>query len=191
MRFWRGTIDVPPTEESLWEAIDSLRSRLPLDYIYHDKLSRCRRTAEVLEHDFLIETEGSRPWNMGPVFEGKEITEESLDQCREMVKYGGILWEGGECFNDWYYPWINWINNLDSVLDSAKSARVGVVTHNRNIQALYAIHNNVFYPHLYDATGPDFLSVHVYQGGHIARWNGLAVPENIYLIRHAATSYGT
>ncbi len=184
MRRWRGTIDVPPTEDSLWDAFQ-LGAKLPLDVICHDKLSRCRRTAECMVTDKIIETEGPRPWRMGPEFEGKKITEESLNRCRHLVKTVGSAPYKGEPFKAWYSRWILWIEEID------QAGRLGIVTHNRNIQALYATHDGVFYPHLYDTGGPAFLTVHVYQDGHIAPWNGKDVPNGIYILRHAETNWGT
>ncbi len=188
MRRWRGTIDVPPTERSLWDAFQ-LGGELPLDIIYHDKLQRCRRTAECMVADKLIETEGPRPWHMGPKFEGRDITEESLNRCRGLVIDSWRQPFEGKSFHDWHIGWRMWM--LIMGFEEKPTQRVGIVTHNRNIQALYATHNDVFYPHLYDTEGPDFLTVHVYQAGHIAPWNRKAVPNGIYLIRHAATGWGT
>lgn len=186
-RKWRGTLDVPPTEDGLWSAL-KLMPLLWLDMVYHDNLSRCRRTAEVLvaDKDRRHQTNGSRPWNMGPVFEGQEITEASLNRCRHLVNTPTAMPYQGESFGRWYSDWMEWIWKIEPA-----NKRIGVITHNRNIQALYATHNYIFYPHLYDTKGPAFLTVHVYQNGHIAPWNGLVVPDGVYIIRHAETSYGT
>ncbi len=184
-RRWRGMIDVPPTHEGLVQAAQ-LGHSLPLDYIYHDHLSRCAETAYALDPEVTVETAGPRPWHMGPDFEGKEITEESLDRCRYLVKIEYRPF-GGESFGGWYCDWTSWLDSIEQ----QPIRKVGIVTHNRNIQALYSRHNGVFYPHLYDVDGPSFLTVHVYSKGHIAPWNGKAVPPGIYILRHCETEWGT
>ena len=72
-------------------------------------------------------------------------------------------------------------------------AAVGIVTHNRNIQYLYSLHEGEFIYKLYDVEGPGFCSVHYFdqRTGHIAPWGGKGVPRGIYLIRHGETSFGT
>lgn len=185
MRRWRGTLDISPTEDGLWDAL-KLGEKLKLDVVYHDKLARCRRTAHMLKPSASVETEGPRPWKMGPMFEGKEITASSLRDAQWYVENWSVFPYFGKSFRSWYTSWLNWINDLKE----APVERVGIVTHNRNIQALYSTHNGVFYPKLYNAEGPEPLSVHVYQNGYVAPWNGVSRP-GIYLIRHAPTLFGT
>ena len=187
-RRWRGTIDVPPTEDGLKDAM-RLGGRLRLGVIYHDSLSRCRRTAVAMSPYSTVETDGPRPWKMGPLFEGHEITPESIINSQWQVENPWIFPLGGEQFGRWLWDWKEWISMVDMDRLLVRE-RKGVVTHNRNIQALYSRHSDTFYPKLYNAVGPSPLTVHVYSKGHIAPWNGKDVP-GLYLIRHAPTEWGT
>lgn len=185
MRRWRGNLDIPLTDQA---RIDSkaLGKRLRLDIIYHDVLSRCKDTARYLNpKEYLVQDSGPRPWSMGWQFEGKEITDESLAHAESLVKHPFDAPMGGECFSSWYEHWIQWINGL------RQDKAIGVVTHNRNIQALYSTHNGKFFYNLYNVIGPDFLSVHYYKDGSVAPWGEVGVPTGIYLIRHGETEYGT
>ena len=159
-----------------------------LDMVYHDKLSRCKDTAAILRPEVLTEDEGPRPWNMGSLFEGREITEDSLTLARYYIQNPDAKPPGGESFHRWAYPWSFWIRTL-----RVGFAAVGVVTHNRNIQYLYAYQTGRFLYKTYDCNGPDFCSVHYYdqKRGHIAPWGGNRVPRGIYLIRHGETEFGT
>jgi broad specificity phosphatase PhoE len=189
VRRWRGLKDVPLTSKGMVETC-RLQHRLgQLDMIYHDRLTRCRDTAVLLKPTVLHQTEGPLPWNMGELFEGREITEESLALARWYIQYDyHAAPRGGESFHDWAMRWYTWISHLN-----CGYAAVGVVTHNRNIQYLYARQHGWFSYQMYDCIGPDFLSVHYYDPhtGHIAPWGGRSVPRGIYLIRHAETEYGT
>jgi broad specificity phosphatase PhoE len=161
----------------------------PLDIVYHDSLERCRNTAKALNPEILHEDDQAGPWNMGPEFEGKAITDASLDNCRFYVRNAGIDPPGGEAFYLWYTLWMRWLNSLEYGY-----AAVGVVTHNRNIQAVYSTDRwGFFRPHMYDVVGPDYCTVHVYDQhtGEIAPWGGNDVPRGIYLIRHGETDFGT
>ena len=183
MRRWRGSIDVPLTYEGYAEATNIY---LPLSVVYHDSLSRCRDTAECLAPDMMIESRGPRPWRMGTQFEGKEITEESIRHAQCLVSNPWDCPYDGEPFGRWYEMWLAWISRVQH-----GGKAIGVVTHNRNIQALYATHEGGLVPRLYNVDGPGFLTVHVYDRGHIAPWGGRWVPPGIYLIRHGETSFGT
>jgi broad specificity phosphatase PhoE len=186
MRRWRGFKDVPLTEEAEFD-IELLRADLgKLDAIYHDRLHRCRDTAYLLDPEVCFEDPGPEPWNMGQMFEGREITEVSLDLAKYYVRNPYARPPGGETFAVWAFRWKSWIESLNPGY-----AAVGVVTHNRNIQYLYSLYEGKFCPHLYDVDGPDFCTVHVYRDGHIAPWGGKHVPNGIYLIRHGETEYGT
>lgn len=186
VRRWRGWIDVPLNEDGISQATGLYWTLGRLDRIYTDPLSRCRRTAEILDPEQIEVTNESGPWNMGSSFEGEEITEESLDLCRYYVRRLDVPPPYGDTFREWYEPWVDWINCL-----KVGYAAVGIVTHNRNIQALYATHDGIFYPHLYDVVGPDYCTVHVYDRGQIEPWGGKDVPRGIYLIRHGETDFGT
>lgn len=186
MSRWRGTLDVPPTLDGLWAARE-LGEKLKLDVIYYDKLSRCRRTGQAIFVDQLIRTEGPRPWKMGPLFEGKDITPKSLLEAQFLVENPTIVPDQGESFGQWCNSWTNWIQTMDAFNEGS----TGIVTHNRNIQALYSFHNAIFYPHLYNVKGPAPLSVHYYYNGLIAPWNYRETPPGLYLIRHAPTNFGT
>ena len=184
--------DVPLTDEGLMSAWD-LGTCLDLDVIYHDHLKRCRDTADVLYRrgraNIVVENNGPLPWNMGSLFQGKEITEGSLEMARWYI-YGnpyGIP-PDGECFAHWRDRWINFIRWL-----KIGHSATGIVTHNRNIQYLYATQRGMLSPQIYDVPGPDFCSVHYYdqRTGHIEPWGGRNVPKGIYLIRHGKTEYGT
>ena len=186
MRRWRGTINVPPTTAGLAKAA-ILSDRLRLPIIYTDHLDRCRRTAQHLYPGVTGVDDGCGPWHMGPEFEGQEITPVSLAKAQFYSSQAQFVApDGGESFFAWSTRWTEFIDDLDR-----PSLPTGVVTHNRNIQYLYSRHNGRFYPKLYDVTGPDFLSVHVYQDGYIAPWDGRTMVNCLYLIRHANTSWGT
>lgn len=190
MRRWRGTIDVPLTDRGREEA-EKLGNRLAsvggLWEVYHDGLSRCQDTARALGRLLTLDV-CCGPWRMGPTFEGQEITEDSLAASRLYVNHPGWVPPGGESFGAWYLPWMTW---LDAVEHQAGIDPVGVVTHNRNIQAVYATSGGVFRPRLYDVPGPDFLSVHYYRGGKLTPWNGYSLDPGIFLIRHGETGWGT
>jgi len=160
-----------------------------LDAIYHDGLSRCRDTAMLLHPNVLVEDEGPGPWNMGNLFEGRPITEDSLRMARWYIQgnqYGQP--PGGETFAKWQDRWLRFMLSL-----TFGWAAVGVVTHNRNIQYLYSLHEGEFIYKFYDVDGPGFCSVHYFdqRTGLIAPWGGKWVPRGIYLIRHGETSWGT
>lgn len=187
MRRWRGMKDVPLTYNGIASSI-RLGADLELDAIYHDRLERCRDTAELMIPNVTFPADGPLPWDMGHLFEGQEINEESIELARHYVQNPDVLPPGGEKFLDWSLRWYFWIRNLRFGF-----ASVGVVTHNRNIQYLYAIQHGSFKYHMYDCHGPDFCSVHVYDQRHgwIEPWGGKNVPRGLYLIRHGETSYGT
>lgn len=186
-RRWRGAIDVPPTQEGLMEAW-KLGSRLHLDAIYHDNLSRCDLTASAMRPNVLFEAEGPGPWNMGELFEGREITPDSLQLAAYYVQNSNGCPPRGETFREYYDRWMGWLRNL-----KIGYATVGVVTHNRNIQTVYAQQYGKFCYQMYDCHGPDFLSVHYYDrhSNRIAPWGGNALPRGIYLVRHCETAWGT
>jgi broad specificity phosphatase PhoE len=188
IRRWRGTLDVPLTKQGMKQAFDLQLKLGRLDMIYHDKLSRCRDTAAILRPEVLTEDEGPRPWNMGSLFEGREINKNSLTLARYYIQNPKGKPPGGEAFCTWFSHWLGWIQAL-----KVGFAAVGVVTHNRNIQYLYARQTGNFLYKVYDCDGPDFCSVHYYdpKRKHIAPWGGSGVPRGIYLIRHGATSWGT
>lgn len=186
---WRGTIDVPLSLAGRLRT-SILRHELgELDLVYHDKLSRCVDTASAIKCSVLAEDEGPRPWRMGSEFEGHTISRASLDRARHFVRDNPCkIPTGGESFVSWATDWLLWVRNLP-----IGHAAVGVVTHNRNIQFLYAFQYGEFRYKLYDCDGPDFCSVHVYdqKTGAIAPWGGKSVPKGLYLIRHADTEFGT
>lgn len=132
--------------------------------------------------------DGSGPWNMGWLFEGHSITEESLDMARVYIRYANNIPPGGESFRRWSMRWMEWLECLQIGF-----ASVGIVTHNRNIQYLYSIHGGHFEYKLYDCDGPGFNSVHYYNRdlGLIAPWNGRGTPNGLYLLRHGETEWGT
>lgn len=172
MRKWRGMINVPLTADGTDQAF-YLGKKLQFDCVYHDKLQRCKETASYLS-DILICSSGPEPWKMGTEFEGKEITEESLQEARRYILEGGVP-PGGEPFDYWYNKWVEWVRELARV--RPPNMRVGIVTHNRNIQALYATGPDGFDYSIYDCAGPDFCSVHEFHG--------------LTFTRHGETSYGT
>lgn len=188
VRRWRGTINVPPTNEGLAKSWN-LGSRLQLDAIYHDSLSRCDLTASALRPNVLFEAPEAGPWNMGELFEGREITEDSLKLAAYYVNNPYGCPPKGEPFHDYYYRWMSWIREL-----KIGFAAVGVVTHNRNIQTVYAQqYDGKFKYHMYDCHGPEFLSVHYFDRRRnvIEPWGGNAMPLGLYLVRHCDTSWGT
>jgi broad specificity phosphatase PhoE len=191
VRRWRGSIDVPPTEEGLAEARvlgDDLWRAGGLDVVGHDGLSRCKKTAKHLGFEKKKHF-GARPWNMGPGFEGKEITPESLESAKWFWReHPYVEPAGGESFMDWYDDWMLFLEVQDN---RARYNKIGIVTHNRNIQAVYATGPKGLHGPIYDQDGPDFLTVHVYSRGHIAPWNGQRTASGVYLIRHCATEWGT
>lgn len=187
MRRWRGTIDVPPTKKGLADALN-LGPKLNLDAIYHDNLSRCRLTALALCPNALFEAPEAGPWNMGELFEGREITPDSLNLATYYVTNPHARPPKGEPFQVYYDRWMGWLRDL-----KIGFATVGIVTHNRNIQTVYAQQYGKFCYQMYDCHGPDFLSMHYFDraANRIAPWGGNATPRGIYLIRHGETSWGT
>lgn len=161
-----------------------LRKAGGLDICYHDWLSRCRDTAVEMGCP-TEEVTGPRPWRMGLSFEGHPVTRGSINFAQFMVVYDYLIPQGGESFGAWFKEWTTWLNSRLS------SARVGVVTHNRNIQAVYATVGGVFFPELYDSGGPQFCTVHHYNGSGIQPWDGKELTQGVYLIRHAETTWGT
>ena len=188
VRRWRGTIDVPLSVRGIVHSWEKLRG-LNLDLVYHDHLSRCRDTANMICANVFVEDEGPRPWKMGSLFEGREIDEDSLQMARWYIKENiDAVPPGGEKFRRWIEDWMFWIKFLE-----IGHSAVGIVTHNRNIQYLYSIFNGRFEYKLYDCRGPDFNSVHYYDRhtGSIAPWGRNDIPKGIYLIRHGETEWGT
>jgi len=180
-------IDVPLNEDGTDQAF-YFGKRLPLNIVYCDHLKRCKETASYLSQISIISS-GPLPWRMGPNFEGKPITEDSLQMARRYIMEPCITPLGGEAFHYWYTRWIEWVRDLDRICPANK--RVGVVTHNRNIQALYATGpDGRFNYEKYDCAGPDFCSAHLYHKGYIAPWNGNLV-NGLYMIRHSETEFGT
>jgi len=186
-RRWRGTIDVPLTDEGLWQA-DRLRDRIgTLDLIYHDGLSRCRDTATVLAPNAMAESDGPRPWNMGQLFEGREITPDSLHLASHYVKNRFAVPPGGEPFAVWADHWWNWLREVD-----AEDRTVGIVTHNRSIQHAIAMNSGVFDYQAYDCDGPDFCTAWHHKDGRTAEWlGGEPPPGTVLLLRHGQTEWGT
>lgn len=187
MRRWRGTIDVPLNNNGIDQA-EVLGTVLDLDWIYHDGLGRCMDTANIIDAPVVENSTGPRPWNMGYLFEGREITEESLKLAGYYVQNPYGKPPGGETFHHWSMMWEEFLGSLVHGW-----AAVGIVTHNRNIQYLYSLHRGEFIYKLYDCVGPAPCSVHVYEPhtGAIAPWGGNDVPRGIYLIRHGETEWGT
>lgn len=187
VRRWRGTIDVDPTYEGLVKAW-KLGDKLHFDAIYHDHLSRCDLTASAMRPRVMFEAEEAGPWNMGNLFEGREITEDSLKLASHYVTNPHVCPPGGEPFQVYYERWMGWLRDL-----RVGFATVGIVTHNRNIQTVYAQQYGKFKYQMYDCHGPEFLSVHYYDrsANRIAPWGGNSIPRGIYLIRHCDTSWGT
>jgi broad specificity phosphatase PhoE len=189
IRRWRGFKDVPLSLNGEVRASLGLR-KLSLDIIYHDHLVRCAETARRIEAPVLVEDPGPRPWNMGELFEGRPIDENTLGMARWYIignPYGTP--PRGEPFATWSNRWESWIKSL-----RVGFAHAGVVTHNRNIQYLYAVQYGEFFYQMYDCDGPDFCTVHVYdqRTGAIAPWGGeRTVHGYIYIIRHGDTEWGT
>jgi len=155
--------------------------------VSYDHLSRCIDTAKMIKANVFHQDDGSGPWAMGYLFEGHEINEDSIGMARWYITGNpdGIP-PGGESFRRWSERWMEWLNGLQ-----IGHAAVGIVTHNRNIQAVYASEGWRFHYPIYDCEGPAFLSVHVLQDRHIAPWGGKHMPPGLYLIRHGQTSWGT
>lgn len=192
MHRWRGEIDVPLTEAGRNAAVilgaqfESLDGKLSL--VYHDWLYRCRDTAKALCPLTGQVHVGCRPWRMGPGFEGHPITPESIRHAQWFAENPHEVPTGGESFNSWYAEWMGWLNGIADLSDGP----VGIVTHNRNIQAVYSTVNGKFNPALYNVTGPSFLSVHEYKSRRIAPWNGgELLRQGVYLVRHGETEWGT
>lgn len=183
-RRWRGFKDVPATEAGLEAALD-LGEQLHCDLICHDYLSRCKDTAEAMHPKALSQSMGPRPWRMGPGFEGWPITPEGLRHAQYLVEHPKKVPTDGESFLSWYTHWTDWVDALDP-----QGRTWGVVTHNRNIQALYSRVNGWFDPKVYNCVGPEPLSVHKFSEGVLTPWDG-TVTSGIYLIRHAETEWGT
>jgi len=192
MNKWRGEIDVPLTELGLSGAI-YLGSQLEekerkLALVYHDWLSRSADTAKAICPLTSMSRYGCRPWRMGPAFEGNPITPESIRHAQWFAENMHEQPNGGEPFGNWYTEWMGWLNNLSDVTHEP----MGVVTHNRNIQAVYSTVEGKFVPELYNAVGPDFLSVHEYKHRRIVPWDGGVLAKGaVYIIRHGETSFGT
>jgi broad specificity phosphatase PhoE len=186
MRRWRGSIDVPLTREGRIQALDLYTEIGKLDAIYSDGLSRCRDTAQILNPFVYFDSEESGPWRMGHLFEGREITDDSLNLAQHYINNPFVCPPGGETFQEYYERWMGWLEDLKNGF-----AAIGVVTHNRNIQTAYACQHGEFSYQMYDCDGPGFCSVHYYDRGRIAPWGGKNVPKGIYLIRHGATEWGT
>ena len=125
---------------------------------------------------------------MGPEFEGEEIDRNSLDRARWFI-FSRRTPLKGEPFWSWLRDWMNYLDVTEG--QRPPNSKIGIVTHNRNIQVLYAMGPDGFKYPVYDCDGPNFLSVHYYQDCHIAPWNGRNLPSGIYLIRHGETSWGT
>jgi broad specificity phosphatase PhoE len=187
VRRWRGEIDVPLTvngrSAAYWLGM-MLSDAGGLTMCYHDWLSRSRDTAKGVCPITALDN-GPRPWRMGRAFEGHPITRQSLlwaqwYACNPQADPG----HGGEPFGEWYDEWMSW-------LDFPAEAKIGVVTHNRNIQAVYSTVGGVFRPELYNCVGPGFCTVHFYRGGRIKPWDGQTLVNGVYLIRHGETIFGT
>jgi broad specificity phosphatase PhoE len=163
-----------------------LRNLGRFDKVYHDGFQRSLVTARNLGCSDVKKHFGPRPWHMGPTFEGKEITEQSIERVRSYID-SGLPPPKGETFYEWYSEWMTF---LDVQGHPPVDKKIGIVTHNRNIQAVYATHRGRFHYPVYDCIGPDFLTIHVYQQGHIAPWNGKTLTNGIYLIRHGETEFG-
>ena len=190
IRRWRGTIDVPLSSKG-YRAAEELGYRLrcwnEFDLVIHDDLSRCIDTAGALHSKrYLQNSIGPRPWHMGPGFEGKPVDYLSISNAQLLIATD-MTPTGGEKFSEWLDDWITFVDVMDY---SYPTDRVAVVTHNRNIQTLYSHHGGQFYQKLYDVEGPSFLTVHVYNRGHIELWGGVSFLPGLYFIRHAETSFG-
>jgi len=183
MRRWRGMIDVPLTEEGRRQAKSI---SIDLDAVYHDRLQRCVDTAKSIKSNVQFESDGPLPWDMGELFEGREITEDSLHLARYYIQNPHGHPPRGETFHTWTERWMGWLQNL-----KLGFAAVGIVTHNRNIQYLYSLYKGKFHYNMYDVNGPNFCTVHFYDNGNIAPWGGVGTPNGIYLIRHGETEFGT
>ena len=185
-RRWRGTIDVPLTGYGREQA-KALRRRIgKLDVVYYHNLSRCRETAAILRPGVMCRVEPPRPWNMGEMFEGREITEESLKLAQHYIEFPYAVPPKGEPFSRWSSEWRSWLLNLDPAY-----ATIGVVTHNRSIQHAIAMNDGCFDFHAYDCKGPDFCSIYHHRNGRTAEWLGDRLPAGIFLIRHGETEWGT
>lgn len=163
---------------------ERLREKGGLGIVFHDWLSRDRDTAKAICEN-TAESYGPRPWHMGPCFEGHPITRLSINFAQWLAENPEITPQGGESFGDWYEQWIKWMSDLDA------SSPIGVVTHNRSIQALYSSIHGHFDPQTYNADGPDFLTVHRYKNGYIEPWDGSILQPGIYVVRHGPTAWGT
>jgi broad specificity phosphatase PhoE len=187
-RRWRGEIDVPLTEagheqaESLDAAIERAGG---FDVVYHDWLSRSRETAQTI-CDTCVETHGPRPWRMGPNFEGWPITDWNLRWAEWYVRHPGVEPPAGESWGHWYRGWMDWLATFKDT-----DHIVGVVTHNRNIQAVIASPNGQFNEPLYNVVGPDYCTVYRWDGRQATRWLGERLQPGVYLIRHGETEFGT
>jgi broad specificity phosphatase PhoE len=124
---------------------------------------------------------------MGKQFEGNPITSQSLLWSQWYVRHPFIAPEhGGEPWQKWYDEWMHFLAHIDHT-----GSKIGVVTHNRNIQAVYATVDGKFQERLYNVSGPNFCTVHVYREGHAEPWDGKELKPGIYLIRHGETAWGT
>jgi broad specificity phosphatase PhoE len=188
MRRWRGEIDVPLTvngrSAAYWLGM-MLDDAGGLTMCYHDWLSRCRDTAKGVCPITALDN-GPRPWRMGKGFEGRPITHSSIQWAQWMVEHPAVsLDPTGEPWGTWYRAWMEWLAKVPC------DGKIGVVTHNRSIQALYATTPTGFDPKLYNVDGPGFCTVHVYRQGQIAAWDGGTLTNGLYLIRHGETFWGT
>ena len=190
VRRWRGEIDVPLTAAGLGTAY-ALGAKLSeaggLSLCFHDWLSRCRNTAEAVCSE-TIESHGPRPWRMGPAFEGHPITRLSINYAQFLAEHPEATPQGGEPFGRWYAEWMEWLSG-DS-LPVEYGAKLGIVTHNRNLQAISSTVNGHFDAGLYNCDGPGFCTVHFYKDGKLMPWNEKTLMPGVYLIRHGETSFG-
>jgi len=178
---------VPLTKAGVFHAkatATALNKAGKLDLVYHDWLSRDRDTARII-CPITSETRGPRPWKMGKLFEGNPITAEGIRWAQWFVENPWVAPDfGGEPWSKWYDEWMAFLKSLP--LDG----RVGVVTHNRNIQAVLATHGGRFIPDEYNCDGPNFCWVYHYDGDAAERWVGEPLKNGVYLVRHGETSYG-
>lgn len=188
-RKWRGELDVPLNEAGVEQvrALGKARGRLRGEVTcFHDWLSRCRDTALAVSFRRVV-SRGPRPWRMGPGFEGWPITGESIRHAQYLVEHPNVVPTGGECFYAWYDSWMNWVEWLHYANLGARC----VVTHNRNIQALYATVEGKFRPELYNVDGPSYCSLHSYSNGAIRPVDDDFMPwGGVLLIRHGETDFG-
>lgn len=187
LRRWRGERDVPLNangRRQVAELTERIKAAGGLDIVHHDWLSRDVDTAFHLANS-LLTSRGPRPWKMGRKFEGNPITRESIRHAQWLVENPRVRPDGGETFWGWRRHWTHFLASLKP------DRKIGVVTHNRNIQLLYSMRCGRFDPKKYNCDGPPFCSVHVYDGHSICAWDGSPLTPGIYLIRHGETEWGT